>query len=112
MPGMLDRSIQTTGLKTIAQSTTDGALISAVPGSRIKVLGLWVFSASTSTFVFNTKPSGAGTAITPVITGSANLNTIINNGGAMLFQTNVGEGLTLTTGAGGNTIVLCSYIVA
>jgi len=112
MPGMFDRSVQSSGLKTIAAGTTDGAIVSAVPGQRIRVIGFWANSVSTSTFVFNTKPSGAGTAISPIVTPAAAQNTNISNGGTTLFQTNIGEGLTLTTGAGGNTGVVVSYVVA
>jgi len=112
MPSNFDRSVQSSGLKTVAASQTDSAIVAAVPGARIRVLGYWANSASTSTFVFNTKPTGAGSAISPTVTPAANQNTNISNGGAPIFQTNVGEGLSLTTGAGGNTGLVVSYVVA
>ena len=108
---MIDRSASVTAPITVAASQTDSALVSAVSGSRIKVLGFWSISASTSTFVFNSKGSGAGTAISPVLTPTANQSFQMSNSDAPLFQTNKGEGLTLTTGAGGNTVLIVTYVV-
>jgi hypothetical protein len=68
-------------------------------------------AVSTSTFVFNSKGSGAGTgigltAITP--TAGQLFNWDSSHG---LFETNAHEGLTVTTGAGGNTNFQFAYVI-
>jgi hypothetical protein len=98
-------------LVTVAASQTDSVVVAANPNARIRVLSIWCLSASTSTYVFNSKGSGAGTAITPTVTGSANLTLAVSGADTPLFSTNLGEGLALTTGAGGNTTVLVSYVM-
>lgn len=83
----------------ITGSTTDGALVTAVAGAKIRVLSYSVSCVSTggSSAVFNTKPSGAGTAISHLISLAASgfASEADNNG---LFETAAGEGLTVTTG--------------
>lgn len=83
--------------------------VSAVAGSRIRVLSYSASAGAASTITFNTKPAGAGTAITPLISLAAN-GTMAESDNNGLFQTAVGEGLSLTTGA--NTVGLrFTYIV-
>ncbi len=94
----------------IAASQTDSVLVAAVPDSKIRVHAAVINHGDTtpSTVRFNSKPAGAGTAIYPTIKTSA-------NGGFMLkdsqgwFETNRGEGLTVTTGAGSTTGILVTY---
>jgi hypothetical protein len=95
----------------LAASATDGpftggVIPSAKTGSRIAVYGIIVNQGDTtpSVVTFNSKGSGAGTAI------SANLKFPANGGVGLsgagnepLFTTNVNEGLTVTTGAGSTT---------
>ena len=98
---------------TIATGTTDGEVVAAVSGKKIMVLGAYVQVGATAQAVqFNSKPAGAGTAITPNFEFGA-------NGGVILplatdsgwFETNSGEGLSATTsGAGSNTAILVRYI--
>lgn len=90
---------------------TDGAIITAVAGSRIRVLSYAVSGAAggVATITFNSKPSGAGTAISCLISLAANGNfhEDDNNG---LFQTAADEGLTATVGT--NTVgVRITYIL-
>ncbi len=90
----------TTELFAIANLTagTDGAIITAVAGSRIRVLSYSISGAAggVATITFNSKPSGGGAAISQLISLPANgfAAESDNNG---LFQTVVGEGLTATT---------------
>jgi hypothetical protein len=84
-------------------ATTDGVsnLPVAAAGLRIFVLDAEIFAGATpaASVTFNSKGAGAGTAISPVIPQSANGITRIGSQFG-LYVTNVGEGLTLTTGAG------------
>lgn len=97
----------------IAASQTDAALVTAVAGSVIRVLFLSFSPATAATagVTFNTKPAGAGTAITPLFVGALNsVNTFpYNNVG--WFQTATGGGLTVTTGAGSTVGILVGYVV-
>ena len=80
-----------------AAAGTDVAVITAVAGARIRVLSYSVSGAAggVSTTTFNTKPAGAGSAISPLISLPTNgfAHEADENG---LFQTAVGEGLTVT----------------
>lgn len=86
-------------IATVAGSQTDSNVVTAVTGSKIRVLSYAVSCVTTgvSTIVFNSKPAGAGTAISQTVNLAANGNVAEadNNG---LFQTVVSEGLTVTTG--------------
>lgn len=98
----------------VAASQTDSALVSAVAGSSIKVLGLVAKCGGTATNItFNTKPTGAGTAISPLFANGINGDTTLpeTENGDGWFETNVGEGLTCTTGAGSATGVLVIYAI-
>lgn len=90
---------------------TDGAVITAVSGSKIRVISYAVSGAAggVATITFNSKPSGAGSAISHLISLPANGNAAEsdNNG---LFETVVSEGLTATVGT--NTVgVRVTYIL-
>lgn len=87
----------------VAASQTDSSLVAAVSGTPIKVLGLAAVCGGTATnLTFNTKPSGAGTAISATfalgINGIFVLDETESKDG--WFSTLTGEGLTCTTGAG------------
>jgi len=92
----------------VAASQTDSVLVSAVPGKSITVLGVVIASGTVaaSSVVFNSKGSGAGTAISPTFTstigGVATLPIAAPSSGYW-FKTNVGESLTVSTGAGSAT---------
>lgn len=94
----------------LAASSTDGALTggtlpSAKTGSRVAVYGLVISQGDTtpSTVTFNSKGSGAGTAVSALLKASANGGFVLAPGSEPYFTTNVGEGLTVTTGAGSAT---------
>lgn len=95
----------------IAASTTDSPLVAAVPNRRIRVLAAVINQGDTtpSPVTFNSKSGGAGTAIGPVLKAAANGVVNLHWSAAGWFDTNVGEGLSVTTGAGSNTGVLVKY---
>lgn len=89
----------------ITASQTDANVISAVSGRIIRVLGVACEAGATATNVtFNSKGSGSGTAISMLFALPANggfvLPTVESGAQNPWFQTNSGEALTLTTGAG------------
>lgn len=94
----------------VAASQNDAALVAAAAGKRIKVYGLFFVAGGTQTNVtFNTKPAGGGTAISALFAAVA-------NGGAAppvsplgWFVTNVGEGLSVTTGTGSTVGIQIAY---
>lgn len=98
--------------QNVAQSQTDTALVAAVAGKRIRVAGFVLSGGASATSVtFNSKPVGAGSAISEAFTAPANsdfsppianLDTLGPVGTTLggWFTTNLGEGLSVTTGAG------------
>ena len=96
---------------SVAASQTDSVLVAAATNSKIRVLTFLINHGDTtaSAVTFNSKGSGAGTAKTPALKGSANgvLGAASDRSG--LFETNKGEGLTVTTGAGSTTGILVTY---
>lgn len=96
---------------SIAASTTDSSLVAAVTGCKIRVLSFIVNHGDTtaSSVTFNSKGSGAGTAKTPALKGAANGVVGASNDRSGLFETNKGEGLSVTTGAGSTTGILVTY---
>lgn len=94
----------------IAASQTDSSLVSAVSGARIAVHQVAVMTGATATNVtFNTKPSGAGTAISPQFQCGANGGIVLPYSEKPWFYTSAGEGLSVTTGAGSTTGILVYY---
>lgn len=79
----------------------------AVPGQAIRVKQVIALAAGTATNVtFNSKGTGAGTAISPLWPFGSNggfSSPIVESG---LFQTNIGEGLALTSGAGSQVALM------
>jgi hypothetical protein len=94
----------------IAAATTDGAIVTAVSGKKLRVLDVKISTVTgATTITFNSKSSGAGTAISclfnaPVGTDSFGLDQLGH------FETLSGEGLTATTGAGNAVAVQITYI--
>jgi hypothetical protein len=98
----------------VASGTTDGALVTAVAGSTIKVLGVAIAAGAVATSVtFNTKPSGAGSAISATFALAINGTLVLpeTENGDGWFETAVGEGLTATTGIGGTTGIQIIYSI-
>jgi hypothetical protein len=94
----------------IAASQTDSSLVSAKTGFIIAVYQLAVLVGGTATDVtFNSKPSGAGVAISPLFAFGANGGIVLPFTGRAWFKTVVSEGLTVTTGAGSTSGILLSY---
>lgn len=88
----------------VAASTTDGALVTGVAGRRINVLAVYAVAGGTATNVtFNTKPAGAGSAISPLLALGINGASELSFNPKGWFQTGIGEGLAVTTGAGATT---------
>jgi hypothetical protein len=95
---------------TVTAAATDTAIVAAVSGRRIRVLDVKLTTTVAATGItFNTKPSGAGVAITPAFTVAVD---VVSFGFNQLghFQTSVGEGLSATTGAGNSIGVQITYI--
>jgi hypothetical protein len=93
-----------------AANGTDTAFIAAAAGKRIRVLQVVAVAGGTATdLTFNSKGSGAGTAISPKFANGANGGAVLPYNRAGWFETNQGEALTVTTGAGSATGVLVGY---
>jgi hypothetical protein len=101
---------QQAAFANVAASQTDQVLVAAQAGKRVRVLAFLINEGDTtaSAVTFNSKPAGAGTAISPALKAAANGTVAAPDGGSW-FQTNVGEGLSVTTGAGSTTGVLVVY---
>lgn len=101
---------QLTAWDSVAASATDSALVTGVAGKKIRVLSVVINHASTASDVtFNSKGTGAGTAITPPLGGPTDGGFVIGQNDHGWFETNQGEGLTVTTGAGSNTSLIVTY---
>lgn len=101
---------QNFALANIAASQTDSSLVSASSGYKIRVIALAMVSGGTATNVtFNTKPAGSGTAISCLFANGANGGAVLPLNDAGWFETNVGEGLSVTTGAGSTTGIQVVY---
>lgn len=79
-------------------TTTDSAIVAAVAGYAIRVLGVvGLCGATASDLVFNSKPAGAGTAISPTLANDAKGGEVLPYCTAGWMQTTVGEGLSATS---------------
>jgi hypothetical protein len=96
----------------IASSQTDAVIIAGDLNLRtIKVVSVAFVAGGTATnATFNSKGSGAGTAISCLFANGANGGAILNRNEDGWFNTNAGEALTLTTGGGSTTGVLVNYV--
>jgi hypothetical protein len=97
----------------VAASTTDSSLVAAVAAKVIYVVGAVIVCGGTATSItFNSKPAGAGTAISATFALGANGGFVwpCEGDGTSLFQTNSGEGLTVTTGAGSTVGIQLLYV--
>jgi len=97
-------------LANVAAGQTDAAVIAAVAGKQIKVVQISFIPGGTATNVtFNSKGSGAGTAISPLFAAGANGQVTLPFSEKGWFTTNTGEGLSVTTGAGATVGILVGY---
>lgn len=86
----------------IATNITDGAVVAAVASKRIVVTSMSVSCGATATNItFNSKPAGAGTAITGLYSNGALGGFVLSGNKDGYFRTAVGEGLSATTSAAG-----------
>lgn len=95
----------------VTASQTDSSIVAAVASKKIRVISYRLHAGGTATDVtFNTKPAGAGTAITEKFALAANggREGSLNIYGH--FETSSGEGLTVTTGAGATTGIGVVYV--
>lgn len=93
-------------------SQTDSSVVAAVAGKRINVLAVYCVAGGTATnLTFNSKGSGAGTAISPLLANGANGGAVLSFNEKGWFTTNSGEALTVTTGAGSATGIGVVYEV-
>jgi hypothetical protein len=94
---------------SVAASATDSVLVAAVPNSKIRVLTFMINHGDTtaSSVTFNS----ASAAKTPAWKGPANGVVGASNDRSGLFETNRGEALTVTTGAGSTTGIMVTYEV-
>lgn len=99
----------------VAASQTDSVIVAATAGTnqvgpRIRVHAVIGSAGGTATsLTFNSKGAGAGTAISPAFQNGINGGEVLPHCAAGWFETNAGEGLTVTTGAGSTTGVLVLY---
>lgn len=98
---------------SVAASQTDSAVVAAFTGKRIRVIAAALNQGDTtpSTVTFTSKPAGSGVAISLAFKGAANALLTLPDIDSGWFQTVVGEGLSVTTGAGSTTGVLVVYEV-
>ena len=98
---------------SVAASQTDSNVVTAITGKKIRVVAFIINQGDTtpSTVTFNSKGSGAGTAIFPALKAAANGTIAVPDCASGWFQTNVGEALTVTTGAGSTTGINVIYEV-
>ena len=95
----------------VAASQTDSSIVAAVSGKVIRVLAVVAVAGGTATnLTFNTKPAGAGTAISPLFANGINGGEVLPFNPSGWFETASGEGLTVTTGAGSTTGILVVYM--
>ena len=94
----------------VAASQTDSVVVAAVAGKVLRVLSAVLVTGGTATITtFNSKGSGAGTAISPAFALGINGVLTLARHKDGWFDTNGGEALTVTTGAGSTTGILVSY---
>lgn len=88
----------------VATNQTDSSVVAAVTGAVIRVVSVAAVCGGTATSVtFNTKPAGAGSAISCLFADAANGGFVLPFNQFGWFETNVSEGLTVTTTAAGST---------
>lgn len=94
-----------TAVANVAAATTDAVLV-ATPAAgqqaRQVIVGLVLSAGATGTTVqINSKPAGAGAAVSPVFTLAASQVVVLPHDDGGWFSGLAGAGLSVTTGAGG-----------
>jgi hypothetical protein len=100
----------------VAAAAVDAVLVAAVPtdgqgrNKSIRVCGLILSGTAAATSItLNSKPAGAGGAISPTINIPANTTVAVDVAEAGWFETVQGQGLTCTTAAGSGVGVQVVY---
>ena len=95
----------------VAASSTDANIVTAVASKRICVVLFRVHCGAAATSItFNTKPGGAGSAISELFALGANGGHSPGYFPKGHFQTGVGEGLSVTTTSGSTIGVGVAYV--
>ena len=95
----------------VTASSTDSNIVTAVGGKKIRVLSFRIHAAGTATNVtFNSKPAGAGTAISELFACGANGGRSEAFSPVGHFESATGEGLTVTTGTGSTCGIGVTYV--
>ncbi len=95
----------------VAASQTDSSIVTAVANKILRVIGVAALAGATATdLTFNTKPAGAGTAISPLFANDTRGGIVLPESRSGWFETASGEGLTVTTGAGSTTGISVIYV--
>jgi hypothetical protein len=89
----------------LAASTTDGAFIPAQSGRRVRITSLWVQPGASTTVTLNSKPAGAGTAVSPAIAAVLVLARSVDG----WLESGTSEGVSVTTSSGAASAVVASY---
>jgi hypothetical protein len=96
--------------KNVAASQTDSSLVTASAGYRVLVLSYQLMAGGTATDVtFNSKGSGAGTAISMLHACGSNSGIASGFASYGFFKSNKSEALTVTTGAGSTVGIQVQY---
>jgi|SRR3990172_81832 len=96
----------------IAASQTDSSLVAADGSLKIRVLQVAaVCGTSATNLTFNSKPAGAGAAISCLFANAANGGIVLPFSPNGWFTTVAAEGLTVTTGAGSTTGIQIKYVL-
>ncbi len=85
----------------VTAGQTDAVILPAETGRKFRVLSAYGVATAATALTFNRKPSGSSVAISPAYLGADGHPTVdldFNPHG--WFETNSGESLTVTTGAG------------
>ena len=95
----------------VAASQTDSSIVAAVTSKKIRVLSYTIITAASATNItFNSKPAGAGTAISSLKACGVNDGVHASYCPVGHFETVAGEGLTVTTSAGSTTGIDVVYV--
>lgn len=95
----------------VAAASTDAELVAAQPGKVIRVVAVFANgrdAGGASSFQFNSKPAGAGAAISPVFSVPQHGGFVLPEAGGW-FETVSGEGLAITTQASSALAVVVVY---
>lgn len=100
----------------VAAAATDALLTggdgaAGVAGKKLRIIAVYALCAGTGTTItINRKPAGAGVAISAALANGANGGEVLPVNEHGWCETAVGEGVSVTTGAGSATGVGILYI--